>query len=70
MPLALPRTAALLGGWLLAAASLVAGCATPPPPPPPAPAPPPLPERPAPQRTELTLAQGIAFAVDDLCIQL
>ena len=70
MPLARRRTAALLGGWLLAAASLVAGCATPPPPPAPAPAPPPLPERPAPQRSDLTLAQGIAFAVDDLFIQL
>ena len=70
MPLARRRTAALLGGWLLAAASLVAGCATPPPPPAPPPAPPPLPERPAPQRSDLTLEQGIAFAVDDLFIQL
>ena len=69
MPLARSRTAALAGGWLLAAAVLIAGCATPPPPAPPPP-PPPLPERPAPQRSDLTLEQGIAFAVDDLFIQL
>jgi tetratricopeptide (TPR) repeat protein len=70
MPLAGSRTAVLVGGWLLAAAVLGAGCATPPPPPAPAPTPPPLPERPVPQRTDLTLDQGIAFAVDDLFIQL
>lgn len=70
MPLAGSRTAVLVGGWLLAAAVLGAGCATPPPPPAPAPTPPPLPERPAPQRSDLTLDQGIAFAVDDLFIQL
>ena len=69
MPLVRSRTVALAGGWLLAAAVLIAGCATPPPPAPPPP-PPPLPERPAPQRSDLTLEQGIAFAVDDLFIQL
>jgi outer membrane protein OmpA-like peptidoglycan-associated protein len=70
MPLARSRTATLIGGWLLTAAALVAGCASPPPPAPPPPAPPPLPERPAPPRSDLTFGQGIAFAVDDLFIQL
>ena len=69
MPVIRSRTAALICGWL-AALALSAGCAKPAPPPPPAPAPPPLPERPAPQRTDLSLAEGIAFAVDDLFIQL
>jgi hypothetical protein len=69
MPVMRSRTAALICAWL-AALALVAGCAKPAPPPPPPPAPPPLPERPAPQRTDLTLAEGIAFAVDDLFIQL
>lgn len=70
MPLARARTAALAGVWLLAAAALVTGCASPPPPSPPPPPPPALPERPPPPRTDLTLEQGIAFAVDDLFIQL
>jgi hypothetical protein len=40
--------------------ALVAGCA----------APPPAPQRPTPARTDLNFTQGIAFAVDDLFIQL
>jgi outer membrane protein OmpA-like peptidoglycan-associated protein len=47
----------------------VDGSWAPPPPPPPAAAPP-LPERPAAPRTDLTLDEGIKFAVDDLFIQL
>jgi outer membrane protein OmpA-like peptidoglycan-associated protein len=69
MPLARSRMAALVGAGLWATAVLLAGCATPPPPAPP-PTPPPLPERPAAPRADLTFGQGIAFAVDDLVIQL
>jgi outer membrane protein OmpA-like peptidoglycan-associated protein len=55
---------------LVALVALAAGCASPPPPPPPKVEAPPPPERPAPPRTDLNLAQGIAYAVDDLFIQL
>jgi outer membrane protein OmpA-like peptidoglycan-associated protein len=69
MPLARPLAAAFAAAALLAAA-LMSGCAKPEAPPPPPQAAPPPPERPAPPRTDLTLAQGIAYAVDDLFIQL
>ena len=69
MSLAHSRMVMMSVAWLLAAVAFFAGCASQPPPPPPAAAPP-LPERPAPQRSDLTFAQGIAYAVDDLFIQL
>jgi outer membrane protein OmpA-like peptidoglycan-associated protein len=71
MSLAHSRMVTMCGVCLVAALAFFAGCASQPPPPPPPPAAgPPLPERPAPQRSDLTFAQGIAYAVDDLFIQL
>ena len=70
MSLASSSRMLVLGACVVSAAVFLAACATQAPPPSPPPAPPPLPERPAPQRTDLNFAQGIAFAVDDLFIQL
>jgi outer membrane protein OmpA-like peptidoglycan-associated protein len=71
MPLTRPGRAGGVLAWLVAGALLAASCASPPPPPPrPAPAPPPPPERPPAPRSDLTFPEGIAFAVDDLFIQL
>ena len=70
MPLAPSSRILVIAAALMTAAALLAACASQPPPPPPPAAAPPLPERPAPQRTDLNFAQGIAFAVDDLFIQL
>jgi len=78
MSLARGRAGAVVRAGLVTGVLLASACATPPPPPPPppppapapAPAPPPLPERPPAPRSDSTFEQGIAFAVDDLFIQL